>query len=656
MQPLRRRFIATTETSTDELLAASLSSEEPYDRGGYIEILDHTPQSIDMSRAAQGLPLLMNHDLNQVAGRVEQLDIQSRRLRGMLRLFDTQAGREARAMVENGHREVSISYRVLDSVEQRDETGRIVVRVTRWQLLEASIVGVPADPSVGIGRSFQPLSRKSHIMNTQAASVPSDPSAALPGDTLSRAQRRAQGRAAAAVATELADERQRAADISNIVSRHAGALRSGESAERFIADGWTVADVQELVLERMSTRPTDTRGDFGRGSFRPAASWGSSDGPTVEHRQYAQLVDQFSLGRAIQSQIDPVSYLRSAALESEVSQELRRSMPMPTSGMLVPLQVLFREDLERAAHKRALSSGVAGLGGATVMSVVDPTLFTDALRARMIVGSLGARMLMGLSSNTLIPRKTATTTAAWLAEAGASSATDPTFDQVQLTPKRIGSFVEFSKQLAAQSSLEIETMIREDLSTTALVELDRAALVGTGTGNQPRGITNTSGIGAVIGGANGAAINYTHILELERQVAQPNGMVNLQACGYAINPATRSWLKRQLKVPGVSGPTIMGDEPLRDAGLSSLNGYAAGISTLLPNNGNKGTSTGVCSTLIFGDFSQLMVGTFGGAAEILLDEISLAPSGQNRLILNMFADVAVRYPASFAVMNDGLTA
>jgi HK97 family phage major capsid protein len=215
--------------------------------------------------------------------------------------------------------------------------------------------------------------------------------------------------------------------------------------------------------------------------------------------------------------------------------------------------------------------------------------------------------------------------------------------------------MEVTKQLIIQSSLAIEQILREDLTETLLAEVDRVTLVGLGTSNQPRGITNVSGVAAVVGGTNGAQLAWAHVLDLEKAVANANGIVNPAAMGYAINPSTQSWAKRTVKVAGTD-TLMIGDTPIDARGLTVLNGYKCAVSTHLPSNGTKGTANAVCSTVLFGDFSQAIVGFFGNGVDLVVDPLSLAVNGMVRIVANLYVDVAVRRANSFATMTDALTA
>lgn len=132
-------------------ISATLSSELPVARDFGDEVLMHTPEAIDMSRAVNGLPLLFSHKRDQIVGRVEGIHLDKNKLRGLLRFSENTRANEIWRDVQTGIlTDLSIGYQI-DDVEL-DQAGA-VWRATRWQPLEVSVVTIPADPSVGIGRS-----------------------------------------------------------------------------------------------------------------------------------------------------------------------------------------------------------------------------------------------------------------------------------------------------------------------------------------------------------------------------------------------------------------------------------------------------------------------------------------------------------------------
>lgn len=153
-----RAFVALDRKLADpeaRTVPASLSSESEYERWFGREVLVHEEDAIDLTRAAgeSGLPLLYNHDHNAIVGRIKNVRLVDGVLRGMLVFGNSAKASEIWDDVRDGIlTDTSIGYRI----QKWEETqGEDLVRVTRWQPYEASVVTVPADFTVGINRSMQ---------------------------------------------------------------------------------------------------------------------------------------------------------------------------------------------------------------------------------------------------------------------------------------------------------------------------------------------------------------------------------------------------------------------------------------------------------------------------------------------------------------------
>jgi HK97 family phage major capsid protein len=305
--------------------------------------------------------------------------------------------------------------------------------------------------------------------------------------------------------------------------------------------------------------------------------------------------------------------------------------------------------LGKVNAKRAFDAGTAGNAGNLVQTSVLGGEFVDVLRNALVLNKMGISVLGGLTSNIAIPRKTVASTISNVTEAAQYVAANPNTTQIALTPHRIGASIPYTKQALLQSSLDVEAMLYKDLSDGIAVQIDNLGINGSGVAPAPKGIVNQSGIGSVVGGANGAQLAWSHLVGLESACANVNAEPDNLA-GYIINTKTRGWTKLTPKI-GTTFPVF-----LWDGGATPTNGYRTGVTNNLPSNGTKGTAVGVCSTLVFAsDWSNFVLGLFGGL-DIVVDPYSLADSGQIKLTANQFIDVALRNPATFAVMSDALTA
>lgn len=155
------RALTEEEGGSGRTYELSFSSEEPVSRWYGNEILDHTDGAVDLSRITDLGVILFNHHQDDVIGKVTKAWIEDGRGKARIEFDDDDASERIRKKVESGTlRGVSVGYRV-DSWEEvvagkKSKDGRFTgpaYIAVRWEPLEISIVSVPADATVGVGRS-----------------------------------------------------------------------------------------------------------------------------------------------------------------------------------------------------------------------------------------------------------------------------------------------------------------------------------------------------------------------------------------------------------------------------------------------------------------------------------------------------------------------
>jgi len=158
---------ARVESVDDRRVSMSISSEMPVGRSYGEEVLDHNPQSIDLSFLNSGrAPLLMDHDPERQIGVIESvsLDGSARKLRATVRFGKSALASEVYGDVADLIRgNVSIGYSIAKMVKEND--GK-TYRATNWRPVEVSIVSIPADVSVGVGRSMETETTSEAVMET----------------------------------------------------------------------------------------------------------------------------------------------------------------------------------------------------------------------------------------------------------------------------------------------------------------------------------------------------------------------------------------------------------------------------------------------------------------------------------------------------------
>jgi len=599
------RAAINEESRTVEL---AFSSETPYERWWGIEVLDNTPTAVRLGRLTSGGPLLMDHDTRDQVGVIESVRIDADRVgRAVVRFGKGARAQEVWQDVQDGiRRNVSVGYAIHKAqLVETSDTGLDTYRVTDWEPLEISLVSVPADATVGIGRSaadggdnpIQILKEQRMSNDTTTPAAPVD-HAAIERAAAERANQDATKRAADIIA------------IGEMFAKQGGEKRAAEA----LRAGKTVEQFRHEMLQHMATQPV------------PTADVGLSE----------KEARSFSFIRAVNALANPGDRKaqEAAAFERECSDAVASKQGRAAQGFFVPAEV----------QRRDLNVTTATAGGNTVATNLLASSFIELLRNKLAVAGMGAQMLTGLSGNIAIPRATGGATAYWVAESGAPTESQAAFDQVTMTPKTVGAYSDISRKLLLQSSIDVEGFVRNDLATVLALAIDLAAINGTGASNQPRGILATSGIGDVAGGTNGLAPTWAHIVELESDIAIANADVGTM--GYLTNAKVRGKLKTTSKVSGQNG-FIWED--------GMLNGYKASVSNQVPSNLTKGTSSGVCSAIIFGNWSDLIIGQWG-TLDLMVDPYSGSTSGTVRVVALQDVDIAVRNAVSFSAMLDALTA
>lgn len=617
------------EARTVELCFAS---DAPYERWWGTEILDCTAAAVNLERLNNRHPLLLDHNTRDQIGVVEKAWVDSdRKCRATVKFSRSARAEEIFQDVLDGIRElVSVGYAIDDMVLESRTDDDATYRVTRWTPYEVSIVSIPADASVGVGRSLA-----AEAATAQPKEIPmSDNNTAAPAAPTQPDIRVIQSQAATA-------ERERANAIRAMGHVHSLA----DEATAAINDGTTVDAFRALVLQKLEER----------GKIKPAVT------PELGLSEREQ--QRYSMARLMYALLEPndKDAQRAAAFEIECSVQARKLRPLDEQGLhashraagfTVPLDVLkgtiareakVAEAVRAMMAQRDLTVGTATAGGNLVATDLLAGSFIDLLRNRMVLAQLGATVLDGLTGNIAISSQTAGASTYWVTEGNPVTESQAAFGQVPLTPKTVGMFTDYSRKTLLQTTPAIEALVRADLANGIAVEIDRVGIAGSGSGAEPRGVINTAGIGAVAGGANGAAPTYANMVALEEAVAIANADIGSMA--YLTNAKMRAQLKLTQVFSGTNGaPVWQGQE---------VNGYRAVATNSVPSNLTKGSSNGVCSAIAFGNWSDLLMGFWSGL-DLILDPYALATQGGRRIVALQDCDVAVRRAASFAAMLDAL--
>ena len=589
----------------------AFSSEEPYDRSFGTEILSHNPQDVDFSFIASGTaPLLLNHDLEKQIGVIEEAKISDADKvgRAVVRFGKSKLADEVfRDVVDGIRSNVSVGYEIMkmDKIKSDDEDEDSPTYRVNWKPLEASIVSVPADTTVGVGRSRYDNSTDQDSRKETIEIITRE-------NTMEKAKEnpkveQSQVNVEEQIAKARKEETARVKEIQSLGSAH----NCKDLADKAVNDNVSLAQFRGIVLNKLGeAKPLDKKDNIGLSN--------------KESRDY-------SLVKAIKAMA--TGNWSGAELEKEASDEISRKTGKTPKGVYVPTDVRWTRDLIQ---------GAAGDGGNLVATNLLSGSFIEALRARMVVKQAGALFLSGLVGDIAIPAQNAVNSASWVGENSAVTEVNTTYRQVTMAPKTLGTFTDISRHLMHQSTPAIETIVRNDILKTLSNEVDKQAIQGSGSSNKPTGILNTSGIGSVAIGTNGGAFTWALAVETWKEVATDNA--DIGALAWVTSPLAVSRLMATAKVGSSDSVMIMNDQ-------NKLLGYNVFSTTNSPDTLTKGSSSGDCSALTFGNFNDLIVGEWG-SLDISVDPYTNAAKGGTRIIGLYDVDVAVRHAESFAAIQD----
>ena len=583
-----------------------VSTEEPVQRSFGMEVIDHSKENMNLEFLNSGrAPLLLDHDMTKQVGVIErvELDETARRLRAEVRFGKGALASEVFNDVADGIRQnISVGYRIDGRIE-RDDDPEEYYRVATTPM-EISVVSVPADQSsrVGVGRTVpaKPVNKVvegDDKMTNEVNDVDLD---AVKADAVKAA-------------------RKNDAEILELGVQH----NKRDFASEAIKKGLSVDEFRGHLLKELSEKPLD---------ISPSAV----DVPVKEKRQY-------SLGRMVQAQI--TQDWRKAGYEREINDEIAHRIGREAEGVYVP---------DFAWQQRGpLSTAATGATGSEVVfddfvpTAHRPDMFIEALRARLVLGTLGATFMGGLTGRIKMPKLATGANAGFVEELGDVGDGAGTDGGVTLQPRTMGAFVDMSRLLMRESVPAIEQIIRADLLASAADRTEFHAINGSGSSGQPTGILNTSGINNldISSGTDVDSLTWADIIALEKLVTEDNGIRNAASAGFLSHPAVKAKLASTVRVSSTDSNMILNDP------WNNLYGYPVEFTTNIPTNLDPGDGGNDASALIFGDFSQLMIAQFG-APSILVDPFTGSKAGTVRMVLHAELDVGVRHAVSFAKTDE----
>lgn len=588
--------IDTTRATDSGTYIFPLSSEQPYRRMDGDEILVHSDEAVNLDFLNSGnAPLLDNHDrytgLRSQLGVISRAWIEKKRVYVEVKFSNRAEAQEIRQDVDDGIiRNVSVGYDV-HKIERDDDADSY--RVIKWTPREASFVPIPADATVGMGRSHQLKEAKM-----------ADEVKTLPGMEPTEEQRAEAMNTAVEEIKTLAETHNRS-DLANAFVK--GALARGEAPSAEVFKAVMRAELPEdtpLVNRDIGLSPKERKSFSVRGLL---STFG--DG---EQARTARKDAEFEL----------------EAVEAASGQSRH-------GGVVLPEEVMrhWGDFTVDGVHSSALQSraALATSGNANVQDTVHMAdRFIDNLRKRLVLGQLGLTMMTGLDGNLEIPGGDVNISAAWLGSEDADAAeSNPTFRKISMSIKDIAVYTDMTRRMLIQSTIDIEQYVRNQILTAMAEGIDLAGFYGSGSSGQPTGIINTAGIGSVTFAA---------------AVPTRNELIDMRAAITATN---------QIVSPAFVYDTDMESDLMKapvDAGSGKfLVDAASGRLDI----GNQTTTTNqfTAGDVLAGVYSDAIMGMWGS---LELDRSTEAKflSGGLRIRAIQSVDFGVRRVGSFVLGND----
>ena len=370
-------------------------------------------------------------------------------------------------------------------------------------------------------------------------------------------------------------------------------------------EGGDLSAEQERRFDEMKTDLVRLDAMIGRKRTLDDAERRMEGTPISGDRNLEREMRSFNVCKAVQHMLGARV---DAGRELEISAELARMEGRSTDGILMPYSVF-----ERRADTITTTAPTDHMGGQWV----------DMLREANPLTGLGMRVMSGLVGNCEIPRLKGSTSVGWFGENSAIPQTDAQMDSITLSPKHVGAWTEYSRNMLLQSSPDVESLLRSDLAQVLALEVARTVINGSGVGSEPKGILATSGILEVAKPAK--EMGYAPAL------ANALYVKNVPSVSFVCNSAFKANVDDLLTTDGL---------PIGDAAF--FRNYTHKYASAVPS----------ARVMVAGDFSQVIQGTWS-AVELTVNPFmeSAYKKGNVALRIVLTTDVAIRHPEAFATFE-----
>jgi len=604
MENYKRDF--TSDKDELKQLTFSICSDTPYTRyseknGEYDEVLVISEDSVDFSRLGSGhCSFLKDHDQSFVLGVITKSWIEGNKVKCTVK-FSERADRYVKDIEDGILTNTSIGYNIEDYYWE-NVNGRKTMYVTRFLIYEASLVGVPADNSVGYQRSLETKMEedKKNCEETEeqkAAREAAEKEAQEKAEKEAKEAKEAEERAKAEEEKRQAEEAakreaeakaQREAEIAEIRSL-AELTETSELAEKYINENKSYSEFKDAVKEFKNTEQRKLN---------------------VKENNMDNEKKNFSLTKALNMFTKNFKGNIEDTDEYKVIEENKRNLGINDADIVVT-----RDNL------RAFPNGTESLN----QPIYRPDMYTENLRPQNVIAKTGCRVVDVDGPSINFSVATSGVNAGFVDINGEIPSADMAWSLKTLQPKKLGAYVEIDYKALLQDRPSIEAIITDDIVRGLDQAKDEAILVGDGNNNKPVGIVGTSGINEV---PISSAFTLSGVYGFEKEIRDSNDyaedltwvMNSKNYYKYATTPYSATEQNRMLLEDGkiINHPVV--------------------ISNALDDN-----------TIILGNFNELLVANFDGIRLKVVEDAALSRKQAVEVQAFEAMDCLVRRPKSFTI-------
>ena len=675
------------EEKDDRTVEVIFSSDEWIRMWYGEEKLEHGTDNVDLSYFnARMSPVLIDHRYGSdyQVGVIESARVGEGMGHATIRFGQSAKADEYYRDVIDGIRScLSVGYEVQKwEIEDADERDPKYI-ATEWTPREISLVTFPADDSVGVIRSerkdfmfeLQPENNEEdeEMMLTRNQGGEPEPEA-TPEDKTQATPEGAETRQDGGQATPQSNDsggspeggqQQRAqatvtgggddpyaVDATRIIKLTTDLNESIEKAYRAIEKKQTFAQYEEQLRQERGTSEAvidPTTGEL----HTDINEQNRYEGEQVEEKDKKQ----FRLTSLVQGVIEEFEGT-AGGFEKEICDaeaERRSSANIPVRGFAIPGSIVGtaaeyqqRQAIQREMQERAIISGTDASGGYLVDSELRPEAFIDALYGEFAV-SRAVTMLMDVKGDIAIPKQDGKVSATWKGETAAADESNPTFEEITLSPHRLTVKSQFSRTFALQSTLDAENLARRNVMRGFGAKLDSDLIYGSGASNQIDGVTTLNAIDTTPWGQR---INYT-----KANLAYSDCLSAIEKLGNNDIPMSmgiewmaswKFWKDAKQKAMLTNGSIPIWYEDM-------ICDFPANVTSQIKQGTQKSFDDGTTDLAnadhaFVGNWMYLIVAIWGGM-DIVIDPFTLADSNQIRVVGHYLVDSGFAYDEAFIALQ-----